>query len=192
MNQYLVALLLLSISTVIAAECDQNIPGHFADRFDLNSNDGTAFDRLTGLTWMRCHNELAWNSTAQNCEYSLNDQDQLIFVKLTWVDALLAAEQANTDSMLGFADWRLPNIKEIASLQDLGCKNDDDLAIDDRVFLLPSNVAYWSSTPTRLKIGEEVTSPLSWAYDFKVGNLGAFPADIISTNVFRLVRGMSQ
>lgn len=192
MTRHLVTLLLLSTSITVAAECDRNIPGHLPNRFDLSNNDGTAFDKVTGLTWMRCHNELTWDANTQTCAYNLDNQGLAITAKLSWPDALLAAAQANTDSILGFSDWRLPNIKEIASLQDLGCDNIMSLTIDDKIFLLPSNVAHWSSTPTRLKIGEAVSSPYAWAYDFKAGSLGAFSTDIVNLYVIRLVRGNSQ
>ncbi|MBF0213504.1 MAG: DUF1566 domain-containing protein [Magnetococcales bacterium] len=78
-----------------------------ADRF-LEYGDGTVFDRLTGLIWMK----------KVNC-----------FGALKWAEALdrIAGLNAGTHPCSGegyeigtYNDWRLPNIRELQSLLDAG------------------------------------------------------------------------
>jgi hypothetical protein len=58
----------------------------------------TALDRLTGLVWPR---------NAGLAEFPL-----------TWPEALEHVHQMNREQALGFADWRLPNRRELLSLID--------------------------------------------------------------------------
>jgi hypothetical protein len=92
-------------------------PAPPADRFAANG-DGTVTDRATGLAWQQA------GSPAD----------------LTWEDAL---RYANALSLGGRTDWRLPNIKELQSLNDESRVNP---SIDARVFPDARPVRYWSST----------------------------------------------
>ena len=65
------------------------IPAHFTD-----NGDGTVTDNLTSLTW----------------------QKVLVQDTITWEQAL---NYADTLSLAGHTDWRLPNIKELQSISDL-------------------------------------------------------------------------
>lgn len=89
------------------------IPNHFID----NSN-GTILDNLTNLIWQK----IPYTDT------------------LTWEQALVYAD---TLSLTGSSDWRLPNIKELQSI------NDEKLIYPslNRNFFNVSNAnKYWSST----------------------------------------------
>jgi hypothetical protein len=57
-------------------------------------------DNLTGLTWPR--------------------PAQLFETGLSWPEAFLAVEAMNREKRFGFADWRLPNRRELYSLVDHG------------------------------------------------------------------------
>lgn len=78
-----------------------------APRF-LDNGDGTATDRLTGLVWMR---DMSCMGTSR-----------------TWEDSLTQIENLNEGSEFGctgysaaaYDDWRLANVKELASLLDYG------------------------------------------------------------------------
>lgn len=195
--RYFSAILIFGLPMVQAAECNRNIPGHYTDRFTDNGN-GTVFDNLTGLTWTKCDIDLTWNNNIQQCEFSYDEQNRVVRNFLSWQDALKEVQNFNNNLQLGFAtDWRLPNIKEIASLQDLGCVEisetssiGNDKAIDVNVFPYAA-AAYWSSTPARLKLGADVTTPKAWKYNFKIINLGVEATEITEKNAIRLVRGTS-
>ena len=63
---------------------------------------GTVADRLTGLFWSRDANPLGF--------------------PLTWPEALAAVQGLNASGYGGFADWRLPNRRELRSLFSLAAK----------------------------------------------------------------------
>ena len=89
------------------------IPNHFTD-----NGDSTITDNLTGLMWEK---------------FPYNDS-------LFWDNALQHAENL---MLAGYSDWRLPNIKEVESLND---EKANAPSINTSVF--PNVVAkkYWSST----------------------------------------------
>ena len=68
------------------------------ERF-VNANDGTISDRLT---------ELMWPVDANIPKEGMAWQDAANFI----------AEELNTETHLGYSDWRLPSIKELLSLID--------------------------------------------------------------------------
>ncbi|MFM2358330.1 MAG: hypothetical protein RLY16_323 [Bacteroidota bacterium] len=84
----------------------------------VNNLDGTTTDNFTGLTWQKIHS---------------NDS-------LTWENALLYAD---TLSLANYTDWRMPNIKELQSINDelrIGP------SIDTNYIRAINNKKYWSST----------------------------------------------
>lgn len=84
----------------------------------LNNGNGTVTDSTTHLMW-------------QKIPYSDS---------LTWENALVYAD---TLTLGGYIDWRLPNIKELASI------NDEKLykpSIDTGYFKLTNNKKYWTGT----------------------------------------------
>jgi hypothetical protein len=89
------------------------LPNHFT----VNSN-GTVADNLTGLIW-------------QKIPYGDS---------ITWVQALLFADTLTTG---GFTDWRLPNIKELQSIND---ENFIKPSVNKAVFTTIATNKYWSST----------------------------------------------
>lgn len=80
-----------------------------ASRYILNA-DGTALDKKTGLMWKRCLEGFSWNgSTCQGSESMV-----------AWQVALKNAAASN---YAGKTNWRLPNIKELASIAERACIN---------------------------------------------------------------------
>ncbi|MEI7485491.1 MAG: DUF1566 domain-containing protein, partial [Ignavibacteriota bacterium] len=85
-----------------------------------NNNDGTVTDLVSGLMWQK----------------NLNNTG------LTWEQALSYCESL---SLAGYSDWRLPNIKEIQSLNNELFKSP---SVDTGYFVNLSASNYWSSTTT--------------------------------------------
>ncbi len=88
------------------------IPAHFTD-----NGNGTITDNLTKLIW-------------QKVPYSDT---------LSWENALRYADSL---TLAGYTDWRLPNVKEIESIEDL-TKNNPSV---DTTYFKMKVAHYWSST----------------------------------------------
>jgi len=101
-----------------------------ASRFTDNG-DGTVTDKLTGLQWKRCNEGQIW------------DSGKCIGVapSFEWQEALIIAAAAQ---FAGHTDWRLPNIKELASVLENACTYP---AVNEAVFS-STTVGGWSATPT--------------------------------------------
>ncbi len=84
----------------------------------LENGNGTVTDRSLGLTWQK---------------------NQLLAV-MSWEQALAYSESL---SIGGYSDWRLPNIKELQSMNDAGLTKP---SIDKTVFPSAVTGRYWSST----------------------------------------------
>lgn len=99
-----------------------------------HSSDGSIVDRATGLAWQHC----LLGQSGDNCELGTPQT-------FTWAEALtnpmVAIPKAGETDKKG---WRLPNVRELASLVELGNSN---LAINPS--LLPNGSAnqIWSSSP---------------------------------------------
>jgi Protein of unknown function (DUF1566)/Secretion system C-terminal sorting domain len=96
---------------------DVKTPPTVANQFTDNAN-GTIKDNLTGLTWQKAPN----------------------LDTLTWENALVYAEGL---TLSGFSDWRLPNIKELESINDERIVNP---SVSTTYFTTIGVKKYWSST----------------------------------------------
>lgn len=100
-----------------------------ASRFTINAN-GTVLDNKTGLTWKQC----VEGQSGAGCATGIPSA-------FTWGDALT---QAAGSTFAGYADWRLPNLKELRSLAEVKCYGP---AINLTVFPNTSSDYFWSSSP---------------------------------------------
>ena len=113
-------------------------------RYTINST-GTVADSITGLTWDRC----ALGQTGNTCAGGTAST-------LTWVDALATVTSLNAIAYKGHNDWRLPNVKELASIVDLSLTPNSGIfvgvfeAISTSIFSSSNLAALWSSTTTPL------------------------------------------
>lgn len=107
----------------------------FAGHFVAQDND-TVIDLITDLVWQKSDDG----------------------VKRTWQNAL---EYCRDLSLAGFSDWRVPEVKELATLVSFDVY---DPAIDP-VFLNTSSADYWTST-TAAGDPEQ-----AWRVNFYVDNL---------------------
>jgi len=106
-------------------------------------NEQVVRDLETGLEWKQC-SEGQSGTSCTGLASSLN-----------WSAALSAAQAA---TWAGHADWRLPNVLELRSLAETGCR---DPSINTTVFPGTSSGWYWSSTsPVFSTTG-------SWAVGFR-------------------------
>ena len=101
----------------VRAVRDVKTPANIACQFTDNRN-GTVTDNLTGLTWQK-----------------IPKPDTI-----SWESALVYAENL---SFAGFSDWRLPNIKELQSINDEKLVNP---SVSTVFFSTIGVKKYWSST----------------------------------------------
>ena len=134
----------LTTASALAAECNDRIDAISPTvRFNFHG-DGTVTDLRSGLRWQRCP-----------VGYALDDNDTPDRVgddrcvadgvgTFNWQAALQAAADLNGGGGLaGFTDWRVPNVKELASIVEYRCV---DPAINSTVFPDTESVMYWSTT----------------------------------------------
>ncbi|MDU0355834.1 DUF1566 domain-containing protein [Paraglaciecola aquimarina] len=98
----------------------------------LDNGDGTATDLSLGLMWMRCSLGQTWQN--ETCEGDASE--------LSWQQALQAAHGYQYADKLG---WRVPNIKELASLTERKCVRP---AINELFFPNTPSDDFWTSTPS--------------------------------------------
>lgn len=98
----------------------------------IDNGDGTVTDPDLGLIWMRCSLGQTWQD--DTCKGDASE--------LNWQQALQAAHGYQYANQLG---WRVPNIKELASLTDRDCVRP---AINQLYFPNTSSDDYWTSTPS--------------------------------------------
>ncbi len=124
-------------------------------------------DQLTGLMWARCSLGQQWNGSS--CSGSASG--------VSWQEALQLGEVANQERYAGFVGWRLPNLKELASIAELTCYAP---AISLTVFPGAPSARFWSASPV------SSASVYTWNINF---NKGDDDWDVKSSNLnVRLVR----
>ncbi len=134
------------------------VPALYAEgRFTVSADGQEVKDNQTLLIWKRCPEGMTWSVNL--C------QGTAIF----WVhnDALYYGSSGA---------WRLPNIKELASIVD---RDHIDPAINSLVFPNTQPLGFWSSTP--------VDIDLAWQVDFHDGSIGQMTRN--QGLMVRLVRG---
>lgn len=137
------------------------------DRYRVHGN-GTVTDLKTGLMWAQCSLGQIWDQSTNTC---LGNE-----LGFNWNSAQSFAQNV---VLANYSDWRIPNLKELASIVAL---DRYDPAIN--LYAFPStrsNIAFWTSTPDR--------SDATKAYIF--GTYYGFQEVTIKTTPYaiRLVRG---
>ena len=131
-----------------------NLSNDWSDqRYEIHDN-GTVTDTYTGLMWMQC--SLGQNYVDKTCSSS-NDA-----TKHNWQEAL---EISSSTSFAAYSDWRLPNIKELASLV---ARDRHEPSVNSIVFTntpsSPSVDWYWSASPATNEY-----YPFAWRIYFSEG-----------------------
>jgi hypothetical protein len=108
-------------------------------RFSANA-DMTVTDTLTGLIWAK-------DGSTPNLDVS----PACVGGAMSWPGALAYVACLNTNSYLGYTDWRLPNINEMASLMSKGEANLPAWLNSQGFSGVPTiNSFYWSSSTSAL------------------------------------------
>lgn len=150
-------------STSQAQTCNPNIPLKTPGSAFTDHGDGTVTHQRTGLTWKKC---LEGQSGA-DCTGTPTG--------MTWSQALTHAAD---HEFAGSSLWRLPNIKELASIAETACYFP---AINLSIFPNDPGSFVWSSSPFAYILS------YAWILDF--GSGGDSPGAEDGGHYVRLVRG---
>lgn len=167
------ALLLISCWLVTSAghasSCPANLEKLKPDNMYKDNLDGTITDKVTSLIWQKCIVGETYKAATGVCDGTPT--------AVHWGEAMESAKN-NTD--YGSSDWRMPNIKELASLAEGHCVSP---SINTTIFGPTKHAAtetayYWSSTPTAgTKGNDNEWRSHIWALDFKTNVIGIHPKD---------------
>ena len=118
-----------------AQTCKSEIPASTPDSQLQDNGDGTVTDLKTGLMWKQCTEGQSGSGCVDGSPIDYN----------IWQKALQRAQEVNNSGgFAGFSDWRVPNIKELASLVELQCR---EPAINlTRFPNTPASSYFWSSS----------------------------------------------
>jgi hypothetical protein len=154
MKSAVVAMLVLGSAAALAQQrCDDS---DFAlstptARF-RDHGDGTVTDSASRLMWMRCSLGQTWS--ASSCVGSAE--------RHSWPAAQAAASDVNRRGTHFFADWRLPQIRELATIAERECANP---RINLAVFPNTPADFFWTATTRPLPSAVASAFALSFAAD---------------------------
>lgn len=120
-------------------------------RFQDNG-DGTTTDLESQLMWMRCSSGQQW--LGKRCVGAADTHG--------WMEAQRYAGNVNRDGAAFFNDWRVPSLRELATITDRGCENP---RTNLSVFPGTPAAPFWSSTPRPGEDAGERVLALSFGVD---------------------------
>ncbi len=131
--------LALAGSPLVAAQaqqvCDAALaPSAPASRFSGDA-DGHITDSATQLMWMRCPLGQTWRT----------GQCTGPAVQLDWPASAAAAARINATGELFYNDWRLPSVRELATVTERRCSQP---RINLAVFPGTPAAGFWTGTPS--------------------------------------------
>ncbi len=134
-------------------------------RFEISADGTEVTDSLTKLVWRRCAEGRTWNG-----------------VSCSGTTLFFGNHDAALVHATSQSGWRLPNIKELASIVD---RSSGLSGINQSRFPTNPTTLHWSSTPV-------VSSPGSvWGVDFGNGYIDWDPRSAFRSRPIRLVRSAS-
>ena len=176
MMRFIVTILLLvyypfvAVAQTCLSDLEASTP---TSRFETNS-DGSVTDLWTELVWARCPvgYTLSGTETADMSDDNCAAGSTVLF---TWSEALALSKNADGEV------WRVPNIKELASLVERSCY---EPAINEHPFPLEGLLGgAWSSSPFA-----DATTLQAWSVLWDFGTIE--PSSISAELHVRLVRGV--
>jgi len=129
-----------SIGSICSSGVEAAIPATTpTNQFTFDFEDGEVVtDNKTGLMWSRCPLGYQWEDNT--CNYTSDKS-------MSWMEALDFVAQNKTAETphLTYSDWRLPNIKELASIIERRCS---EPSVNQYLFGYTafSSLSYWSNT----------------------------------------------
>lgn len=119
----------VSAQTCLTTVIDTAPAANFTD-----NENGTVTDTTTGLMWMKCAYGQTFDTANNTCLGAAT--------ALTWQQALQAAHGYQFANLNG---WRLPNVKELATITEKSCVRP---SIDETIFPSTPSDDFWTSTPS--------------------------------------------
>lgn len=132
--KYLASVMILFCQISLAQTCLTTLDETTPSANFVDNGDGTISDQTTGLMWMKC--SVGQTLQSGSC---IGDASEL-----DWQQALQAAHGYQFASLDG---WRVPNIKELATITERSCVRP---AINETLFPATPSDDFWSSTPSVL------------------------------------------
>jgi uncharacterized protein DUF1566 len=150
-------------------------------RYFFSDAGDTVTDRATGLIWQRCLLGQTFQDGGTPFVYQDDTCSDTPNAARSWSAALQGAVDYNSEQAAAGqpAGWRVPNRKELATIEELRCTLP---ALNPIVFpSVPAETLLWASTPLL-----DATSTSAWVLD--TWNGGLTTAAKTGANRVRLVR----
>lgn len=126
--------LLISQSSFAQQVCKDYIINEWPDFRYTDYGNGTVMDNKTNLMWKKCSE----GQTNSDCSGGF-------ITTHNWQEALEIPQiYNNSGGVVGYTDWRLPNIEELRSLVAYNCYLP---AINTNIFPNNSSPWFWASSP---------------------------------------------
>ncbi len=137
-------------------------------RFEDNG-DGTVTDKESKLMWLRCSIGQQWSGADCTGQWTRHD----------WASAQAAAAALNRSGKQFYNDWRLPSLREMATITERQCRNP---RANLQVFPNTPAAPHWTSTP---RPGTEAGTS---AFTLSFGDEGIEYRSFDQSHAVRLVR----
>ena len=154
MNSYKIlagAITLLFTAALSAQTCKYESITESTPTSGFTIKGNTVIDNATNLEWQRCRLGTTWDGSGCLDDNASGEQ------YYNWEQALQAAD---SNELNGHSDWRLPNIKELASIIEVACSA-PPLNLD--IFTDMPLTVLWSSSPYSANID------FAWSLDVQAG-----------------------
>lgn len=148
--------ILFLLSTAVSAEqtCDGSTETTLVEDFEISEDEPNILTHTsTGLSWARCAVGQTWNNDDSTCEGTATS--------FNWQEALALSTSYGLEDK---TDWRLPNIKELASIVERNCVDPSA-----RLSLFPDTPSgsFWSASTNTASNRVDY----AWAVTFTNGSL---------------------